>query len=470
MKQDKNLKRYASLVVSMASFITPFMGSAVNLAVPAIGQQFGSKAYLLGWVATGYILTSAAFLVPFGRLADIVGRKKVFSLGTAFFAVVSVLCALSWSIESLIAFRMLQGVAGAMIFATAVAILTSVFPPQERGKALGLNAAAVYVGLSLGPVLGGVLNHNFGWPSIFYFSAALAAILFCLTVYGLKGEWAGARGERFDFGGALMYAGGLSAFLLGISSVTGGGWAVLLLVLGLLVLALFVRFALTASQPLLNLRLFSGNTVFTFSNLAALINYCATFAVGFLLSLYLQVARGFDSQTAGFILLAQPLMMAALSPVAGAVSDRVEPRIVSSSGMALTTASLLVFCFLGRGTPLWLIVGNLFLLGIGFAFFASPNTNAVMGSVDRRFYGVASSTLGTMRLAGQAISMALVTLFLSFYLGKTELSPASAPLLVTCSRTAFIVFTVICFGGIFASLARGDLNREAERGRKAGPA
>lgn len=470
MEQGKNLKRYAALVVSLASFTTPFMGSAVNLAVPAIGLQFGSKAYLLGWVATGYILTSAAFLVPFGRLADIVGRKKVFTVGAAFFVVSSLLCAFAWSIETLIAFRMLQGIAGAMIFATAVAILTSVFPPQERGRALGVNAAAVYTGLSLGPVLGGVLNHNFGWPSIFYFTTVLTVLLFFLAVFGLKGEWAGARGEKFDFKGAFLYAGGLSAFLLGISSVSSEKWAVYLFVFGLLILAIFIRLSFTASQPLLNVRLFSGNPVFAFSNLAALINYCATFAVGFLLSLYLQVTRGIDSQTAGFILLAQPLLMAALSPAAGAVSDRIEPRIVASLGMALTTAGLVVFCFLSGDTPLWLIVGNLLLLGTGFAFFSSPNTNAVMGSVDRRFYGVASSTLGTMRLAGQAISMALVTLFLSLYLGKAELGPATAGLLVACSRTAFIVFAVVCFGGIFASLARGDVNRGAEAGRKTGPA
>lgn len=460
MKEDASLKRYTLLVVTMASFLTPFMGSAVNLAIPSIGKEFNASAFLLSWVATSYILASAAFLVPFGRLADIVGRKKIFISGVTSFFLFSILCGLACSIEALIIFRVLQGIGSAMIFGTAMAILTSVFPPRERGKVLGLNVATVYVGLSLGPVLGGAMNHNLGWQSIFYLSSLIALLVVLLTFFKLRGEWAGARGENFDLTGAVLYSAGLIAFMYGVSSVSASAWAKYILVLGLAVMALFIRHEMNVQQPVLNLKLFSGNVTFAFSNLAALINYSATFAVGFLLSLHLQVVIGYDSQKAGFILLSQPVIMALLSPFAGTLSDRVEPRIISSLGMALTTLGLFIFSFLTPNTPLWLIIANLALLGTGFALFSSPNSNAVMGSVEKRFYGVASSTLGTMRLTGQAISMAIVTLILALHVGNVELSSANADMLVKGAKTSFIILTVICFGGIFASLARGNVNTQ----------
>jgi MFS family permease len=245
--------------------------------------------------------------------------------------------------------------------------------------------------------------------------------------------------------------------MYGMSSVASHTWEIYVLAAGVLILGLFVKYELGVTYPVLNMRLFTGNATFAFSNLAALINYSATFAVGFLLSLHLQVVLGFNSQTAGLVLLSQPILMALLSPYAGRLSDRVEPRVVSSLGMALTTAGLLVFCFLNKGLPLWLIVLDLAVLGTGFALFSSPNSNAVMGSVEKRFYGVASSTLGTMRLVGQAVSMAIVTLVVTLFIGNVELGSANPEMLVRGARTAFIIFTVLCFMGIFASLKRGNV-------------
>ncbi|ABO49141.1 major facilitator superfamily MFS_1 [Desulforamulus reducens MI-1] len=463
MEPNASLKKYTLLVACGASFLTPFTGSAINLAIPSIGKEFGSSALLLGWVATSYLLASAAFLVPFGRLADIVGRKKIFILGISLFGLFSGLCGFAWSIESLIAFRVLQGIGSAMIFGTSMAILTSVFPPQERGKVLGISVATVYTGLSLGPVLGGIMNHNLGWPSIFYFTAVIALAVFLFTVWKLEGEWAGARGEKFDLMGSILYSVGLVSFMYGISSVDSSVWAKYILLVGLVVLIAFVKYEMKVKQPVLNLSLFSKNLTFAFSNLAALINYSATFALGFLLSMYLQVVLGYNSQTAGLILLSQPVIMAILSPFAGTLSDRVDPRLVSSWGMSITTLGLFIFCFLSKTTPIWLLILNLGLLGIGFALFSSPNTNSVMGSVEKRFYGVASSTLGTMRLTGQTISMAIVTLLLTIYVGNVKLSETSADMLIKGTKIAFIVFTIMCFGGIFASLARGSVKTNAQR-------
>ncbi|MHB8918633.1 MAG: MFS transporter, partial [Desulfocucumaceae bacterium] len=369
------------------------------------------------------------------------------------------------SVEVLIAFRIMQGVGSAMIFGTGMAILTSVFPPQERGRVLGLNVAVVYIGLSLGPVLGGWMNHNLGWQSIFYFNVLVGILILFFTASRLRGEWAGARGESFDMAGAVLYSSGLVAFMYGISSIATSSWSKYIVLVGVALIIYFVRYELKVDYPVLNIKLFSRNATFTFSNLAALINYSATFAVGFLLSLHLQVVMGYNSEKAGLILLSQPVIMALLSPFAGKLSDRVEPRVVSSWGMTLTTLGLLIFCFINSGTPAWLLMVNLALLGTGFALFSSPNSNAIMGSVEKRFYGVASSTLGTMRLTGQAVSMAIVTLVIAFYVGNVILGPAYSDQLIKSTRTAFIVFTVLCFVGIFASLARGNVRGEGQVSR-----
>ncbi|AGL00334.1 MFS transporter [Desulfoscipio gibsoniae] len=458
MTQDAQFKRHTLITITMASFLTPFMGSAVNLAIPSIGEQFNAGAMHLSWVVTSYILASAAFLVPFGRFADIVGRKKVFIAGMIFFTLSSLLCGLAASVEMLIAFRLLQGIGSAMVFGTAMAILTSVFPPQERGKILGINVATVYTGLSLGPVLGGTLNHNLGWPSIFYLCVLIGLAVIIMSLTKLKGEWAGARGESYDITGAVLYSVGLVAFMYGISSITTATWSGYLLIAGLIILAIFIWHEMKTEFPVLNIKLFSRNITFTFSNLAALINYSATSAVGFLLSLYLQVVMGYNSQQAGFILLSQPVLMALLSPFAGKLSDRVQPRVVASWGMTLTTLGLFIFVFLTEQTPIWFVLINLALLGIGFALFSSPNSNAIMGSVEKKFYGIASSTLGTMRLTGQAISMAIATLIMAMFIGHVELNQADVSLLTKSIKTAFIVFAATCLAGIFASLARGNIS------------
>ncbi len=460
-REDESLKKYALITSILASFLTPFMGSAVNLAVPSIGRSLNGSAVMLSWVVSSFLLATAALLLPIGRLSDIYGRKKLFVLGIFIFSLFSTLCGFAWSLVSLIAFRILQALGGALIFGTSIAILTSVFQPQERGKVLGVNVAAVYIGLSLGPVLGGVLNHQFGWQSIFYFSALLGLVTFVFAVLKLKGEWADARGEYFDLPGAAIYMAGIAATIFGFSSFSAYSYAKYVFVAGLVLLAAFVRREAKIQQPLMDVRIFSRNAAFAFSNLAALINYSATFALGFLLSIYLQIIRGFDSQAAGLILLSQPVLMAALSPLAGKLSDRVEPRIVASWGMGLTTLGLLAFAFIGQAMPVWEIVLVLILIGVGFALFSSPNTNAIMGSVEKKFYGVASSTLATMRLLGQAISMAVATLLIHLYLGNVKLSLASHQALENSISTSFAVFAATCFLGIFASLARGNVNPEA---------
>jgi EmrB/QacA subfamily drug resistance transporter len=453
---DAGMKRSALIIATLTSFTTPFMGSAINLALPSIGREFQIDAVVLSWIATSYLLAAAISLVPFGRLADIFGRKKIFTYGIAAYTITSFPCAVSTSGPMLIVFRIFQGVGSSMVFATGIAILTSVFPPQERGKALGINVAAVYIGLSLGPLLGGLLTQHLTWRSVFLSNVPLGLIIISLALWKLKGEWAEAKGEKFDLPGAIIYGAALVAIMYGISLLPAmtSLWIILV---GLSGFVAFVKWQISVEHPVYNLDLFRSNRVFAFSCLAALINYSATFAVTFLLSLYLQYVKGFSPQIAGLILIAQPIVMAAFSPFAGRLSDRIEPRIVSSIGMTLTTIGLSLFIFLSKESTLESIIARLLVLGLGFAFFSSPNVNAIMGSVEKRFYGLASGSMGTMRLLGMMISMGIATVLFAVYLGRVQITAEYYPLFIKSVRAAFIVFAILCLGGIFSSMVRGKL-------------
>ncbi len=413
-------------------------------------------AILLGWVATAYLLAAAMFLVPLGRIADIYGRKRIFTYGMITYTAASLLSAISTSAAMLISFRVLQGIGGAMIFSTGVAILTSVFPPEERGRVLGINVAAVYAGLSLGPFVGGLLTQYLGWRSIFWANVPLGLLIIALIFWKLKGEWAEAKGEKFDIAGSIIYSLMLIAIMYGFTMLPELPGAGLILAGGLGIVA-FVKWETKVKSPVLDVRLFRNNTVFALSNLAAFINYSATFAVSFLLSLYLQYIKGLTPQIAGLVLVAAPVVQAIFSPLAGRLSDKIEPRIVASLGMGLTVIGLIFFIFLGNTTSLWFIIAGLIILGFGFALFSSPNTNAVMSSVEKRFYGVASATLATMRQIGMMFSMGMVMLIFAIYLGRVQITPEYYAPFLSSLNTAFIIFTVLCFGGIFASLARGKV-------------
>ena len=451
-------RRVALFVTTLGAFLIPFMGSSVNIALPSIGKEFAMDAVLLGWVTASYLLAAAIFLAPFGRMADIYGRKKVFSYGFVIYTLSSFLSVISTSPFLLISSRALQGIGGSMTYSTGVAILMSVFPPGERGKVLGINVAAVYSGLSCGPVLGGLLTHHFGWRSIFLANIPLGFLIVILTFSKLRGEWTEAKGEKFDFGGTLLYSFALLAIMYGFSRLSGIEGTFLIL-LGAMGVWAFVKWEIKSKSPIFNTELFRNNNVFVFSNLAALINYSATYAVSFLLSLYLQFIKGLSPQDAGMILVSQPIMQALFSPFTGRLSDRIEPRIVASTGMALTAVGLFLLIFLDEKTTTPFIIASLILLGLGFALFSSPNTNAVMSSIEKRFYGVASGTLGTMRTTGMMFSMAMAMLIFTLYIGRTQITPPYYPLFIKSVKTAFLFFAIFCLAGIFASLSRGRVRR-----------
>ena len=433
------------------------MGSAVNVALPAIAKELSMTALSLGWVATSFILAAAITLIPLGRLADIYGRRRFYLYGALIFTVASSLCILSPSQFFLISARVLQGIGGAMIFSTGTALLISAYPTEERGKIIGINTAAVYIGLTIGPFIGGLLTEHFGWRYIFLFTAILGLIIILIVHSTIKEDWSQTNSEGFDFTGSLIYGIALFALMYGFSQLPSLN-AGFLIGIGVTFLALFIFQQLKSPFPLVDIHLFLKNKVFAFSNLAALINYCATFAITFLLSLYLQHIKMLTPSHTGIILIAAPVVQAFLSPLAGKLSDRFEPQIISSIGMTLTVTGLVLLIFLSSKTSVAYILFCLVLLGIGFALFSSPNVNATMSSVQKKYFGVASATLGTMRLIGQMSSMGITMLIFAVFLGDHPISEANSFLLLKSTKFIFVILAVVCCGGIFASLARGKMH------------
>jgi EmrB/QacA subfamily drug resistance transporter len=443
-------------VVLITSFINPFLAAAVNIALPKMAEEFSMNAITMSWVSMSFLLSSAVFMVPLGKVADILGRKRIFVYGNAIITISSLLCALSVSKEMLITFRIMQGIGGAMMFATGMALITSAFPPQERGKAIGINVSAVYLGLSVAPLVGGFLTQYFGWRSIFFATVPFLLLVTLLTILTIKSEWAEARHEKFDFTGSIVYMLAISSLMFGFSKLPDT-YAIILTVIGVVGLIAFTYIELKKTYPVLDIRLFKNNKVFAFSNLAALINYAATFAITFLLSLYLQYIKGLSPQAAGMILVTQPIFMTLFASFSGKLSDTYDSRILSSAGMGIIVTGLIMLTFLSAATLNSYLIICLAILGIGFGLFSSPNTNAIMSSVEKKQLGVASATVGTMRLTGQMISLGIATLIIHLFLGEAKITPANHNQFLSSMRVLFILFSVLCFLGVFASLARGKV-------------
>ena len=361
-------KKTLLAISSLASFLVPFTVSSLNVALPAIGSDLGLDAVSLGWITTAYLLAATVFMLPLGRVADMIGMKRVFLAGNILFGIGSVCGAYSVSGEVLIVSRFIQGLGGAMVFSTSMAIVTIVFPPGERGRAIGIITATVYAGLSLGPVLGGFITEIWGWPLIFLCNVPVALMVILLTLSALPGEWCPSRGTPFDIPGSLLYMGALCGCMYGLAvlpSWHGGIW----IGCGLLAGWWFLRWERSQKAPFLDPRIFSENRVFLLSNIAAMINYSVVFAVSLLVSLVLQYNRGLDPAATGLILLAQPLIQTLVSPLAGHLSDTGEPARIATIGMGVTGLGLIVLLVTLPASPIPAVIAGLVLLGLGYGLF-----------------------------------------------------------------------------------------------------
>lgn len=437
----------------MASFLVPFMMSAVSIALPAVQRELSANAVELSWVAGGYILALAAILLPVGRLADIMGRRRTFVWGTGAFMVFSLSASLAWSVESLVALRVLQGVGAAMILSTGVAIVTAVYPPQERGRAMGILVACVYVGLSVGPLAGGMLTELIGWRSIFFLCLPPGLATLALASR-ITQEWRPGEGERFDVIGSLLYGMFVVCCVNGLTNLGRIEVGAPLGIVSAALFGLFVWRCRTFPYPILRLSLFTGNRVFSLSSLATLINYAGTFAVGFLLSLHLQVVTGFSPRQAGLILVIQPAVQSLLSPLVGVLSDRWSPSKLASAGMGCCAVGLFGMCTVEADTGLPMIGALLSLMGIGFALFASPNMTAIMQSVQPKDYSIASSMVATMRTFGMSLSMGIVAVVFGFFLHGQQVSTETVPQFLESMHIVFAVCAGLCGVGVFCSLQR----------------
>lgn len=453
MKAEVN-KNVLLTVTILSNFFNPLLGAAVNVALPKIGEDFMIGAVQLSWITMAYLLASAVFLVPLGKVGDLLGRKKLFLYGNVFLGIASLMCGFALSADFLIIARILQGVGSAMMISTGMAMIIAAFPVEERGKVIGMSVSSVYLGLSAAPILGGFLTETLGWRSLFLISGIVSLLIVLLVFWKIKAEWKESEHDKFDWVGALIYIPAMTSLMYGFSQLPAIS-AVIFTFIGLVGIIVFVKVELRTSFPLVNMKLFFENKVFAGSNFSALINYAATFAVGFMMSLYLQYAKHLTPSQAGMILITQPVLMAAVAMFSGRLSDKINPRILASTGMAISVIGLLMFVFISQDTSQLYIIFSLIVLGVGLGLFSSPNTNLAMSSVDKRYYGIAAATIGTMRGTGMMFSMAIASLSVHLFVGNKIINDANVGSFIQSAKLVFLIFSVLCVVGVFLSLVRG---------------
>ncbi len=451
-----SLQRMTFTMVLLNAFTTPLMLSAVNVSLPSIATALSMDAILLSWIPMAYLTASAMFVLIFGRIADTVGRKRLFLIGTAGVIVTSLFAAFAVNGIMLIAARFLQGVCAAMLYATQVAIVSSVFPPPKRGQAIGITISMIYCGLMIGPLLGGYAIELFGWRAVFLVHIPLAIFVLWIGLVYVKEEWRAETPVVFDKIGAVVYA--LSIFIACFAvSILPTTLGFVFLIASMLGFGFFFLFERAQKQPLLNVQLFFTNRIFTYSCLAALIIYTATFANVVQISLYLQYLKGLSASQAGLIMMCQPLVMALFSPLAGHLSDKIEARYLTTAGMLLSFFGLLLLANLHSHSTLHYLIVALVINGLGFSLFSSPNMNAIMGSVAKQSYGSANSIMATMRIIGQMSSMVLVTLVFAIMIGSVEITTNNYPALEQAIQMTFTIAAILCLPGVYFSLARGKV-------------
>lgn len=432
--------------ICLISFVGPFLSTSINIAIPVMAGQFGVTPDRMSWVVTIFLMTTAAFLLPLGKVSDVHGRRRTYSLSLVVFAMATAAAAFVQTLTGLIVLRAIQGIALSGVYASYMPLLLATTDEAHQGHILGRAVALTYLGLSLGPVIGGALTQFVGWRCIFLLSA-LAIVLSYAFIRPIKEEWYANGAPFVNLVSTALSVSGILCALYGLSSFEDYSaffWA------GLVLLAAFVIHEGKSFHPLLPLYLFR-NLTFSMSNLAALIQYSATYAVSFLLSLYFQVILGLPPAVSGAILLVQPIIMAFLSPRAGDLSDKYGPRGIASMGLVLTALGLTAFALFPHipvsGAAIFLV-----FIGLGAALFGAPNNSAIIGSVKKMHHGIASSILALSRNLGQALSMAVVTFIMTT---ETAKQPSYADGVVAALHASFVILAVLCFLAVTASLARG---------------
>ncbi|MGC1377691.1 MAG: MFS transporter [Anaerolineales bacterium] len=471
-------KWIALSVTTIGALMAAIDSTIVVLALPDMMVKLHADLIEMIWVIMGYILVSTVFLLTFGRVADMLGRVRMYNLGFVIFTIGSALCGFSGNAAQLIIFRLVQGTGAAMMVVNSVAIITEVFPANERGKALGINAVTFSFGGVAGPILGGLILAVADWRWIFFINVPVG-ILGALWGYRvLKETGIRKKGESFDIVGAVSFSIGLTALLialtLGIELSFLSPPIVSLFALFLVGIGFFLWWERRTENPVLDFSLFN-NRVYNFSVLSAMIQSLALFAVNFMIIFYLQGVLGYDALKAAFLLIPLPVMTSIVAPFGGMIADRIGARVPATIGLLIQGAALVGFMQLGPATPYWQIALGLGVMGLGGGLFYPPNTSAAMNAAPKNRLGIASATLATLRQAGMVTSFALSLaiaagslprdVMMQLFVG-TSVTLGSAPMLafVTGMHSAFLVSIILVAVAATISFVRGKENRSAHAG------
>jgi len=438
------------IATSIGSIMNPFFASMIVLAMPVIGTDFSVSAHDLGWLSTAYVLTNAICLVPASWFVDRFGYKKCYLIGTL---IVILSCLFSISAPNypiLLTLRVLTGVGISLIMVTGLAILTRIFPKEKRGFIIGINTMMVYVGLTLGPFLGGIITDCLGWQSIFSIMIPFLLISAVMVFVFQEKEFTEST-AKFDFLGVLIYAVATFLLMYGLTTITNFV-SIIMAVIGLVLLILFILYERKKENPVLHIGLFLKNKRFARSSFAALLNYAAAFGVVYMVSLYLQSVGEMTASEAGMVLLFQPLVQVVLTPICGKLADHIDPKILSTLGMILTVIGLITLSCVGLSSSaiMWLIFVSQLIIGAGAALFAAPNVSSIMSSVSKKEYSMASSIVAIMRQYGMLISTAICMTSIAVFIGGTTFLEPSVYGEFT---HAFQVAMLICAGlGIIGAI------------------
>ena len=446
MMEKKNL---ILLICTVLSFFAVFAVNSVMVVIPTIAAEFHMSNIVQNWAVIIFLLVVAVLSVPAGQISGKYGLKKVTIISVILFILISIANVLVTSSEQFLLCRLVLGIALSFFNVTSMAMVVSAFRPEERGKALGITITGVYIALSLAPVLGGILNYQLGWRSVVLFGVPFLLIILALLLTKVDEEWITFEGVPLDVKGSLCYGIGMVLFIYGFT-ILNETLGVILTVLGIIFLIIFGFIELREDHPVFDIRFFK-NRKFLSANFASLCAYLATFAVTTILNYHLQYIKGFDSQTAGIILLAAPLCQVVLAPIAGRLSDKYVPQILAAIGMGLGTVSLALFSFLNEATSLEFLIVAMIIYGVGFGLFSPPNTNVIMSSVPPKDTSVASAAVATMRTVGQAMSLGILTLVFAFVMGNVPIVEQYYPLLISSCQITCIICVVLCIASVFAS-------------------
>ncbi len=426
IKNSPNYRWFVLATVAVGTFMSTLDSSIVNVALPTISREFQSDLSTIQWVVSAYLLTITSLLPVFGRIADMFGRKKVFALGFIIFTLGSVLCGFAQNIWFLVGTRVLQAVGASMLMSNSAAIITAIFPPKERGRALGLTGTVVALGSLTGPALGGIIIGISSWRSIFFINIPIGIIGYIAVLLILPKDVPNEHKESFDVTGAFTFTFGMIGVLLGITNGEAWGWSsppvLLSLVLGITSLVWFIITERRVQHPMIDLSLFR-NRPFFIGNLAGGLSFVAMFSNVILLPFYLQGILHYEPSQVGLILMVFPLVMAFVAPLSGHASDKFGPMILTTSGLVITALGLFYFTTLTTTSSFIQILPGPILSGLGAGMFQSPNNSSVMSSVSPQKLSIAGGINSLVRNLGMVTGIALAVSLFDVWGGVTLPQP-----------------------------------------------